>query len=163
MNIQTLVQELDAGFARQIQLADKLLQLLQNEHKALSERQYENSQAIIGEKESTANKLEQEASKQRKLLETAGLPYQADSFDKVLKAIPETASIKTAKLKQQLESLLEKCQEQNLVNGQIIAINQQSAETALAILRGQLANDNIGYNEGGKAVTETSSTTITKA
>lgn len=163
MNIQTLAKELGIIFTQQISLSTQLRQILQDENNALEDRHYENAKHLNKQKEQCTAALEKESIKQSDLLKTAGLPYQAESFDKLLKILPDNNESQLRQLKQQLEALLEKCQDQNMVNGQIIAINQQAAETALAILRGQMSNDNIGYTAGGKTVTQTICTSITKA
>ncbi len=163
MNIQTLAQQLSETFTQQITLAAELHQVLLEENKALNGRHYKDIQQLNNQKEQHTSALEKEALKQSQLLKTAGLPYQADSFNKLLKALPANVAIKISQLKQQLESLLEKSQDQNTINGQIIAVNQQAAETALAILRGQVDDSNIGYTAGGKTVSQTTSTSITKA
>lgn len=163
MNIQIITQKLSANLSQQTRLATVLLETLVKEHQALGDRQYDDPQILLKQKEEQAKALELQAAEQQGLLEAAGVNNDAKGFEQLFAKLPQSVAAKLKHQKDALETLLEKCQDQNLVNGQIIAINHQSAETALAILRGQLSDDNLGYTAGGKTVSQTNSTSITKA
>jgi flagellar biosynthesis/type III secretory pathway chaperone len=156
-------QQLGALLQQQTQGAAQLLQILQSENDALVKRDVENIQRLSQQKSELSAALEQLAQQQHLLLQELGLPNSAAGLNSFISSLTQNLAAQLRNKQQQLQSLLESCQRLNMVNGNIIAANRYSAETALAILRGQFGSNNLVYSAGGQAVTTPSSKPLIKA
>lgn len=156
-------QQLGLLFQQQITGAEQLYQLLKRENEALVKRDADAIQNISQQKSAQSVMLEQLAGQQRQLLQEAGVSFTPEGLKTLLNTLTPALATQLRKRQQQLQSLLEQCQNLNMVNGNIIAANKHSAETALAILRGQLAQENLTYSAGGQAVAPPPSRPIIKA
>ncbi len=156
-------QKLGALLQQQIQNAEQLKQILQNETDALITRDLGAIQHLSQEKSEQSSTLEKLSQPQQQLLQAAGLPYTAEGMKRFIESQPSNWAIPLRKQQLHLQTLLESCQKQNLINGNIITANRYSAETALTILRGQFMPDNLVYSADGKAATSSSSTSLIKA
>jgi flagellar biosynthesis/type III secretory pathway chaperone len=156
-------QQLGTLLQQQTLGASQLLQTLQSESEALVKRDIENIQRLSQQKSEQSEALEQLAQQQRQLLQELGLPYSPQGVNGFINSLTQSLAAQLRKKQQQLQTLLESCQHLNLVNGNIIAANRYSAETALAILRGQCSSDNLVYGAGGQTVTATTSKPLIKA
>lgn len=152
----TLIQQ-------QSECAAQLHNTLLAEAAALTARDIEAIQRHALEKSEQTGRMEQLAQEQRRLLEGAGLPFSAEGFSTFIDRLAPALAAKLHQAQQQLKTALEACQRQNLVNGNIIAANRQSAESALAILRGQLSTDNLLYSAAGQTVAAATSKPLLKA
>ncbi len=163
MSSTALIQKLKALFQRQFVIAEELNTILQDENQALIKRDHEQTHQLIRLKETKMAEIEALSQKQAELLAAVQLPYSAEALDKLINSMPTELSRDMTELRQKLEALLESCQQQNSVNGQVIAVNRQTAEAALAILRGQVAPGGLTYGAAGQTVSEQSSNSISKA
>lgn len=163
MSSTALFQQLEALFQQQLGIAEELNTILQNENQALIKRDHQQIQQLSHLKETKTAEIEALSQKQVELLSKFKLPYSAEALDKLINTMPTEFSHNISQLRHKLEALLESCQQQNIINGQIIAVNRQTAETALAILRGQVSPDGLTYGSAGQAISEQSSNSISKA
>lgn len=156
LRIGTLLQQ-------QTHNAEQLYKLLEEENGALTRRDAEAIQRLSLEKGERSITLEQLGLQQQQLFTKLGLQNSAEGLKGFIQSLPPNLASQLRKKQQQLQSILEACQKLNLVNGNIIAANKHSAETALAILRGQFTSDNLVYSATGQTVAASSSKPIMKA
>ncbi len=161
--LDTLFDKLEMLFEQQLETAVDLEKLLQDENEALVKRQHEKIQQIARQKEGKTAELATLSQQQSNLFKAVKQPYSPEAFNKLIKAAPSDTSQKINRLKGKLTTVMQACQEKNAINGHIIAVNKQSAETALAILRGQINPGNFTYGAGGQPVKEESHNCISKA
>ena len=150
-------------FKHQLELATELKQALTKEYEALKERDLSVIEEINQQKSEKTKLLEALAKDQQNLLATAGQPNSNEGLNNFTASLPQQQAAILDKQKKQLQTVLGTCQELNQINGGIIAANKQSAETALAILRGQISPNNVIYNAGGKAISDNTSNPLSKA
>lgn len=121
-------------FTLDIGSAEQLLELIDSEFQALSDRQLPRLQSILTEKLPLLTLLDQHGKERSQLLISLGL-----SADRVgLQALAAQSSQNEELLERgdQLNALLERCQAANLRNGRLIRSSQASANSMLSILRG---------------------------
>ena len=163
MSTPSLPQALEQLFRSQINAAKELHQILSDENAALVNRDYKGSQSVIQAKQLKTAEIESLIKKQTELLATTGLSFSRESFDNIINSCSNLTGEALRKLRDTLENTMQECQNQNLINGQIISVNQQSAKIALGILRGQLSSDELTYGSGGQPISDKSAHPITKA
>lgn len=100
---------------------------------------------------------------QHQLLTKAGLSLSRSGIDQFIASAPRAEKQRLHDTFLTLNQLLEQCQRQNLINGNIIAANRQAAEMALAILRGQNQRNPTLYNANGQTPPADQSSTLAKA
>jgi flagellar biosynthesis protein FlgN len=121
-------------FNNDIGTAEQLLELINTEFQALSERDLPRLQSLLAEKLPLLALLDQHGKQRSQLLTNLGL-----STDRAgLQALAAQSSHGAQLLERgdQLNALLESCQAANLRNGRIIRSSQASANSMLGILRG---------------------------
>lgn len=158
----TMAQQLGTLLQQQIQGAEQLQQILKSENDALVKRDFDVIQQLSQKKSEQSTRLEHLGQQQRQLLQMAGYAYSHEGINSFINSLASNLATELRKKQRQLQTLLEECQKLNMVNGNIIAANKHSAETALAILRGQFA-DNLMYGASGQAVAAPSSKPSIKA
>ena len=163
MSSVALGQQLEQLFQQQINAAAELLQLLQDENQALIQRDYERSTQLTQLKQVKSTEIDRLSNLLIKLCSTTQTPYSHNVLDKLIKELPAQPGNSLKQLRSKLEQVTLACQDQNVINGQIIAVNKQSAETALAILRGQFSTSELTYGAGGQPIKDKSAQQITKA
>lgn len=121
-------------FSNDIGTAEQLLELIDTEFKALSDRDLPRLQSILTEKLPLLAQLDQHGKERSQLL--TGLSLSADRAG--LQALAAQSSHGELLLERgdQLNALLERCQAANLRNGRLIRSSQASANSMLGILRG---------------------------
>lgn len=121
-------------FSNDIGTAEQLLELIDTEFKALSDRDLPHLQSILTEKLPLLAQLDQHGKERSQLL--TGLSLCADRAG--LQALAAQSSHGELLLERgdQLNALLERCQAANLRNGRLIRSSQASANSMLGILRG---------------------------
>jgi len=121
-------------FSNDIGTAEQLLELIDTEFKALSDRDLPHLQSILTEKLPLLTQLDQHGKERSQLL--TGLSLSADRAG--LQALAAQSSHGELLLERgdQLNALLERCQAANLRNGRLIRSSQASANSMLGILRG---------------------------
>ncbi|MHA6494583.1 flagella synthesis protein FlgN [Pseudomonas borbori] len=121
-------------FTQDIGTAEQLLELIDSEFQALSERDLPRLQQILENKLPLLTQLEQHGKQRAQLL--LDLQLSADSAG--LQAFAATSSLGPDLLARgdQLSALLEQCQQANVRNGRLIRSSQASTSSMLGILRG---------------------------
>lgn len=121
-------------FINDIGTAEQLLELIDTEFQALSDRDLPLLQSILTEKLPLLSLLDQHGKERSQLLVSLGL----SSDRKGLQALAAQSSQGSVLLERgdQLNALLERCQAANLRNGRLIRSSQASANSMLSILRG---------------------------
>lgn len=159
----SVIRQLEALFRQQLQAATELKQILADENDALIKREHAQVRRVTRLKEEKSAAIESLSNELRELLATVGLSLSQQSLDDIVVSAPSETADHLTQLRQKLGTVLQSCQDQNLVNGQVIAVNRQSAETALAILRGQFPAGNLTYGAAGQPISEQTSNQISKA
>ncbi|WP_339905746.1 flagellar protein FlgN [Pseudomonas guineae] len=121
-------------FTHDIGTAEQLLELIDSEFQALSDRDLPRLQNILTDKLPLLTLLDQHGKQRSQLLASLGL-----SADRVGLQVLATQSSQGDLLLErgdQLNALLERCQTANLRNGRLIRSSQASANSMLGILRG---------------------------
>jgi len=121
-------------FINDIGTAEQLLELIDTEFQALSDRDLPRLQSILTEKLPLLSLLDQHGKERSQLLVSLNL----SSDRKGLQALAAQSSQGSVLLERgdQLNALLERCQAANLRNGRLIRSSQASANSMLSILRG---------------------------
>ena len=163
MSSPSLIQRLEALFELQLEAATALEKLLRDENEALIRREHKQIHEITGLKEAKTAELESLAKMQGELFRSIKLPFSAEVLDQVINESAGKSANKIRQVRDNLETVLQACQAQNIINGRIIAANRQSAEAALAILRGQFSSNSLTYGAAGQPVKEQSRSQISKA
>ncbi len=156
-------QQLHTIFQEQITAASQLIDALEEESNALTLRDIESIQNLSVLKNRLSLTLEELGKQQNEFLRQQQKNDSADGLDAYIAEQEGRVAIVLEQQKTKLHAMLESCQTLNLVNGSIIAASKQSAETALAILRGQLTTENLVYSAGGQPVSDHSKNSLTKA
>lgn len=121
-------------FTHDIGTAEQLLELIDTEFQALTERDLPRLDSLLSEKQPLLALLQQHGNERSRLLQTAGLSADRDG----LNALASKSSVGDQLLarSEELSALLQRCQEANLRNGRLIRANQASVGSVLGILRG---------------------------
>jgi flagella synthesis protein FlgN len=121
-------------FISDIGTAEQLLELIDNEFQALTERDLPRLDTLLNEKQPLLALLQQHGNERSRLLQSAGLSADKEG----LSALAGTSSVGGQLLTRSevLSALLQRCQEANLRNGRLIRSNQASVRSVLGILRG---------------------------
>jgi flagella synthesis protein FlgN len=121
-------------FSNDIGTAEQLLELIDTEFQALSDRDLPRLQSILSEKLPLLTLLDQHGRERSQVL--ANLNLSTDRAG--LQALATQSSQGELLLERgdQLNTLLERCQSANLRNGRLIRSSQASANSMLSILRG---------------------------
>lgn len=117
-----------------ISTATQLLDILEQEFVALSDRKLDTLQALLAKKQPALRQLEQHSSARSQHLKQNNLTANQEGLIQLAKHSPVGAQL--LENSAQLNSLLEQCQEANLRNGRLIRSNQISINSMLNIVRG---------------------------
>jgi flagella synthesis protein FlgN len=127
----TLLQHI----GQDISACRNLLQLLEQERDALKARDLTALEDVIQNKSANLQHLEQSA-KQRSIW-VASQKQPKDSVEDTWLALLRTCKPQVEQTWGELKDLLRECQEQNEINGKLLARNQQVFSRLLSIVRGQ--------------------------
>lgn len=148
---------------QQIAEAEKMEGLLIEENQALIKRDASAIEQCTRLKNELGETLARLALEQQQLLNKAGLSLSRTGIDQFIANSPQAEKLRLKDTFQRLHQLLDQCQRQNLINGNIIASNRQAAEMALAILRGQNQRNPTLYNANGQTPAADPGNTLAKA
>lgn len=163
MAIKDTDQTMEQVLLLQIAAAEKMAQALINENQALIKRDASAIENHTRTKNELSDVLATLTLQQQKLLTQAGLSLSRAGIDKFIAAAPQTQKKGLQDTFHRLHQLLEQCQQQNLINGNIISANRQAAEMALAILRGHHQPGPTLYNANGQTPSADQGNTLAKA
>lgn len=121
-------------FSDDIGTAQQLLELIDAEFQALSERDLPRLETILADKQPLLMLLGQHGGERSQLL--AGLQLTADRAGLTALAARSNHGTELLARSDELSALLEHCQAANLRNGRLIRANQASIGSVLGILRG---------------------------
>lgn len=149
MTQTALTQEtLQQHIGQDISACRNLLRLLEQEREALKARDVDQLEGVIQDKSANLLHLEQSArqrsawvAKQQKPNEKAEAVWQA-----LIRATKPDAQREW----EEFRDLLRQCQEQNEINGKLLARNQQVFSRLLAIVRGRDESDPLYNAKGGR-------------
>ncbi len=121
-------------FTTDIDTAEQLLELIDSEFQALTERDLPRLESLLNDKQPLLALLQQHAGERSRVLQNAGVNADRDG----LKALATGSALGEQLLarSEELSNLLQRCQEANLRNGRLIRANQASVGSVLGILRG---------------------------
>ncbi|ARN73068.1 flagella synthesis protein FlgN [Oceanicoccus sagamiensis] len=153
----TLWTELEATFKHDIPATSKLLDLLQRERKALEERNYDEFQKIIGQKQQLLTILEFHANTRQQLLTAAGYTDEPST----LVAADQQAPL-VAKAWRKLADEWRQCQELNEINERIAKRTRLVVGQILDLLRGSNSKNKL-YTSKGDATAPSGGRAITSA
>lgn len=121
-------------FISDIGTAQQLLELLDNEFQALTERDLPRLDSLLSTKQPLLALLQQHGSARSRLLLSAGQPANQEGLTAL--AAGSAMGEQLLARSEELSILLQRCQEANLRNGRLIRANQASVASVLGILRG---------------------------
>ncbi|MGE8451341.1 MAG: flagellar protein FlgN, partial [Pseudomonadales bacterium] len=116
-------------FIADIGTAEQLLELIDNEFQALTERDLPRLDTLLNEKQPLLALLQQHGNDRSRLLQSAGLSADQEG----LSALAGKSSVGDQLLarSEELSTLLQRCQEANVRNGRLIRANQASVRSVL--------------------------------
>lgn len=120
-------------FTSDIGTAEQLLELIDNEFQALTERDLPRLDTLLNDKQPLLALLQQHGSERSRLLQAAGLSADRDGLAALASRSPQGGELLARS--EELSALLQRCQEANLRNGRLIRANQASVGSILGILR----------------------------
>lgn len=153
----TLWTQLEKTFKLDISTTTQLLDLLERERKALEERNYDEFQKIIGQKQQHLKQLELHSAVRQQLLQTAGFNDEAST----LSAAEQQAPL-VAKAWRQLAEEWTRCQKLNDINERIAKRTRLVVGQILDLLRGQNNQAKL-YTNKGESHASSGGRTITSA
>lgn len=121
-------------FNKDIGTAEHLLELIDNEFQALSDRDLPRLQSLLADKQPLLSLLDQHGQQRSQLLRD--LQLSADRAGLQALAAQSSQGEQLLARGDQLSELLERCQAANLRNGRLIRSSQASTRNMLGILRG---------------------------
>lgn len=134
-----------------IDLSEQLLALIDQEFQALTERQLEALESLLGDKQILLKQLDQHAQQRTALLRDHGLPADLQGLRAYAATQPNSAELLAASTC--LAQLLEECKTHNTRNGQVIQANRFVVGKLLNVLQGTTAptlyNSRGGQTRGG--------------
>ncbi|MGE6321173.1 flagella synthesis protein FlgN [Pseudomonas oryzihabitans] len=120
-----------------IDLSEQLLALIEQEFQALSERQLDRLEALLGTKQILLKQLDQHAQQRTLLLQTHGLRADLQGLQALAAQLPDGEELLA--LSNRLAQLMEQCKAHNVRNGQIIQANRFVVGKLLNVLQGTSA------------------------
>jgi len=121
-------------FTTDIGTAEQLLELIDAEFQALSERDLPRLDGLLNDKQPLLALLQQHGNERSRLLQSAGLTADRDGLNAL--AANSAQGEQLLARSEDLSNLLQRCQEANLRNGRLVRANQASVRSVLGILRG---------------------------
>ena len=121
-------------FNDDIGISQQLLELIQDEFKALGERDLPQLEQILGRKLPLLTLLEQHGRQRSELLQSLQLSPDQQGLEQLATRSQQGSGLLASSA--QLSELLEQCRAANLLNGRVIRTSQISTNSVLGILRG---------------------------
>lgn len=145
-----------------IENADTLLATILTERDALASNDAEKLQAVAKTKQELAAHLEANSRARDELLQQDNIATGASGIESYISQLDETEHSMVDDSWKKLQQLLEKCREQNRMNGRLIDTSQRRIQQAIALLHGQPQDEEL-YGRGGKPVSANSGHSLTRA
>src|SRR3569833_2556875 len=138
-------------FQRQRRDLKLLIATLTDEHAALAANDVAALEVTTAAKQRRLLAIEQGMRDQVQLLQAAGVTLDDHGITTYLRHCDPQGRLALAANWRQIKELLDRCREQNLVNGRIVSMNHRHALRALTILRGGGPGGGGGGGRGGRA------------
>lgn len=132
----------------------QLEKTLEIERKVLASNQAALIQKASQEKQRILTSIKARAKEKTRLIIQSGLPVKAGH---ITEAIDSVNDKELSLLWKAVSEKLERCKEQNLVNGKIVSISLQRTTKAMSIVRGQHNKPNLYGSKGSQQSLNTSS------
>jgi len=163
MSIKEHIQKIDTLIQAQSTQLNTLIELLAEENIALVNRDADQLQSLNTQKTDLTQQLEALTQQQNALLKKLGLDPTQEGLQSFVNKLSGPILQRVSQHHQALSQALEQCQQQNNINGQIIAANRQSIETALSVLHGQTPGNKLTYGPSGETHNTEQGNSLAKA
>lgn len=120
-----------------IDLSEQLLALIDQEFQALTERQLDALESLLGDKQILLKQLDQHAQQRTTLLRNQGLPIDLQGLQAYAATQPNGTELLAASTR--LAQLMDECKIHNARNGQVIQANRFVVGKLLNVLQGTTA------------------------
>jgi len=140
----------------------QLLLALDNEHKALVDKNIDSIQSIAEEKIVLMEHLEDLNKERRSLLDNAGLDITSTGVGDFLQNSKSPRAPQMKALWDEISNISKQCDKQNNINGIIIESNKRHTENALSILQGKPQNTEL-YSNKGESIKSSHQQTLIRA
>jgi len=147
MSAEGMQHPLELVLTREVQCSERLLQCLEAERSALTERDMDGLETSINNKIQYTQSLEQLERERENLVSELGFAADAEGLRLCFNSLPQADNLK--RLWQRVLSNIEACRSSNLTNGGILESGRQHVEQALSILRGQSGSPSLYDTRGG--------------
>ena len=154
-------QQLRALLEQQRDTSRKLLQILAQEHAALSGNDLQELETILAAKQQYLAQLETLSQEYLELMRRHSSPHK-DGIAASLRHCDPQGTWGLEPLWRQVEGLLTRCRDENNTNGKIIALSHHQVQQALAILRNGEVGSESCYSSTGNRPAAASSRTLGK-
>lgn len=143
----TLPQALQLALQQETAIAQRLYEVLAQEQSALQRLDSHSIQALAQEKARLLAALDDQLAQRQKLWPNGHTDGALTAF---IANLPALQAAPLQQLANQLRDLLQRCQQQNDINGRIISASRRSVERSLSLLRGHQP-DAVLYTPNGTA------------
>ncbi len=171
-SIETVNPEIDANpspvnlsnsihqaIIKDLQASKELLNLLEQEQKAMEDRQRDHLANIVNQKADCMNRVDQQATNRYQILQSINREASEGAWKALVLEQNDEGLINDWN---SLLSTLQQCQHHNEVNGRLISRGQQTLNQLLTILRGQMNPPEL-YNQKGAPEARSNTHSVTKA
>lgn len=134
---------------KEVDCAGELLDVLHREQEALGQRDADTVEGVVTEKQAVIGRLEELQGERLGLMDEGGYTRDSEGMAALVVAAPEALSADLDNAWQDFEERLQRCQEQNQVNGQVLESSIRQTRQALSILVGGGATESGLYNRDG--------------
>lgn len=129
---------------------DALAELLQAEKTCLEQRDLDQLNALVTQKQSVLASIENNDHIRRKLLQQAGVPADQTNLTHLKRLLGKGGENEFTALLESIESRLQKCRELSEVNSVIVHRSRLNTQRALSILRGPATLADLYTSHGNK-------------
>lgn len=151
MSLTKSIEDITTLLDSEVTLSTSLLQVMKNEHDALSASNMAAFETSIIEKDKLLREIETiEQSLQTKLQQN-GLAINKQDMDTLVSSCSPKDQAKLTGLIDAVREIATQCQQQNSINSKIISSNQNNIQKLIGILRGQSTNQENLYDLSGKS------------
>jgi flagella synthesis protein FlgN len=132
--------------AQQLDVCNRLKQLLATEQQAITDRDIPAFEKILGDKRIVLERFVQHEQERINLLESSGMEHGPEGMDDYLKGCHDGSML--ADLWQQLLSAAASCRDHNRQNHQLVELCSEHTRKALCVLRGESMEKNVYGPDG---------------
>jgi len=155
----SLPQSIQQALSLDLEAAEQLLQLLEDEQAAMAARDRQALADIVNAKTDCLNQIEKQANNRYQILTS----LERSIGEAEWKSLIEEQNDKNIQaVWEKLIDTLEQCRHANEVNGRLISRGQQTLHYMLSVLRGQLNPPSL-YNQRGATETFQDGHSVTRA